>query len=542
MSRIRWRALATAVAAVGLLLPGVPAAPASAATHTVSGQITGIVTPGDPPIEVHFAGVWLFIPGTYDSPGFTDTDSHGRFSIPNVPAGEYTLRVSYPTWPNPQDIHGFGTQWYGDTPFVSEADHLSVNGDVVVNMTLDRGGSIGGTISGGGQGIADGFVWAYIVNPINGDRELMTGAETDYLGRYVLKNLAAGDYILEFFQTSSSPGYGDQYWQGAYSFDDATLVAVTVGDTKIDYDADLSPWTVTSHRLAGPDRFATAATVSAATFEPGVDVVFLTNGMNYPDALAAGPAAAKLGGPVLLTRPDELPTVVANELTRLAPDTVVIAGGITTVSEAVEQQVEDLGFDVVRLAGGDRFATSRLIADYAFDSSTEIFVATGLGFADALSAGAAAAYYGAPILLVNGADASIGAEAEELITGLGVNDVWVVGGANSVSIAIEDSLRVLASGFAQRLSGPDRYATSAEVLKNIFIESSSMYVAVGTNFPDALAGAAAAATTDSALVITPPGCFYSSARTQFTRLRVSELVLLGGTSTLSDDVLWNTCD
>ena len=44
-------------------------------------------------------------------------------------------------------------------------------------------------------------------------------------------------------------------------------------------------------RLAGPDRYGTAAAVSQATFAPNVPVVYIATGQNYPDALAGGPAA-----------------------------------------------------------------------------------------------------------------------------------------------------------------------------------------------------------------------------------------------------------
>src|SRR5690606_18161461 len=63
----------------------------------------------------------------------------------------------------------------------------------------------------------------------------------------------------------------------------------------------------TTFRIGGADRFATAAQISSGFFEPGVPVVYVTSGMNFPDALAGGPAAASGGGPVLLVRPGSIP-------------------------------------------------------------------------------------------------------------------------------------------------------------------------------------------------------------------------------------------
>ncbi|MBA3740282.1 MAG: cell wall-binding repeat-containing protein, partial [Chloroflexi bacterium] len=53
-------------------------------------------------------------------------------------------------------------------------------------------------------------------------------------------------------------------------------------------------------RIAGADRYATAAAVSAAYFPAGVPVAYVATGATFPDALTAGAAAAALGGPVLL--------------------------------------------------------------------------------------------------------------------------------------------------------------------------------------------------------------------------------------------------
>src|SRR5680860_516169 len=74
-----------------------------------------------------------------------------------------------------------------------------------------------------------------------------------------------------------------------------------------------------AQRLAGSNRYATAAAVSAATFAEGVDVAFIATGENFPDALAGGPLAGSRGAPVLLTGRDALPAETAAELDRLEP-------------------------------------------------------------------------------------------------------------------------------------------------------------------------------------------------------------------------------
>jgi len=154
-------------------------------------------------------------------------------------------------------------------------------------------------------------------------------------------------------------------------------------------------------RAAGSDRFATSATLSAATFPAGeADTVFVATGFNFPDALAAGSAAANLGSPVLITRPDTLPSVIAAELRRLAPDRVVIVGGTVVVSSAVGSAIRSIVPTVERSSGPDRFATAVQVAATFLPEATSIVVATGLAFPDALAAVPLAGLLGAPILLI----------------------------------------------------------------------------------------------------------------------------------------------
>jgi 5-hydroxyisourate hydrolase-like protein (transthyretin family) len=96
-------------------------------------------------------------------------------------------------------------------------------------------------------------------------------------------------------------------------------------------------------RAGGADRFDTSAKISAATFEPGVPVVYLANGLAFPDALSGAAAAGNLGGPVLLTLTGEIPASIRAELDRLNPGRIVILGGTgavnNTVADAVQQYI-----------------------------------------------------------------------------------------------------------------------------------------------------------------------------------------------------------
>jgi putative cell wall-binding protein len=89
-------------------------------------------------------------------------------------------------------------------------------------------------------------------------------------------------------------------------------------------------------RISGADRYSTSVEVSKADFAANTGTVFLATGVNFPDALAAGPAAAKKGGPVLLVQSNCVPQGTKDELTRLNPTQIIIVGGTSAVGTGVE--------------------------------------------------------------------------------------------------------------------------------------------------------------------------------------------------------------
>ncbi len=152
-------------------------------------------------------------------------------------------------------------------------------------------------------------------------------------------------------------------------------------------------------RIGGDDRYAVAAGVSAQWSSPGVPAVFVASGEKFPDALAGGPAAAKVGGPLLLVRADSVPSVTGAELRRLAPRRIYVLGGEPTITA---KTLAALGryssAPVVRLAGRDRFEVARTVAA-RFWTTSDLFVASGEVFPDGLTGGAAAGAAGLPVLL-----------------------------------------------------------------------------------------------------------------------------------------------
>ncbi len=296
------------------------------------------------------------------------------------------------------------------------------------------------------------------------------------------------------------------------------------------------PAGVTVERIQGADRFETAVKISIARGTDSADVVYVANGMNFPDALSAAPAATLQDAPLLLVSPNAIPAVVATELTRLHPRLIVVVGGEAAVSADVFDQLSAFATEVRRDGGADRFATSRAITSAAFISTTTAYVATGLGFADALAASAAAGSRAAPVILVNGQATALDTATADLLTTLGVTQVIVAGGPVAVSDGLVASIDALPTVTATRVGGKDRFAVASALNRDAFATSPTVYVASGYNFPDALAGAALAGSKGSALYLSPPSCIFRQTAQDMIDLGTTKVVLLGGTSAIGQSV------
>ena len=288
-------------------------------------------------------------------------------------------------------------------------------------------------------------------------------------------------------------------------------------------------------RYAGTNRYATAADASKATFDPGVAHVLLATGRAFPDALAAGAVAGPLGAPVLLVEPTRLPQSTRDELVRLDPGAVTVLGGTTAVSDAVLDEVRaTVAAPVDRIAGPSRHATAAAVSAAFVDRPVEVaYVATGATFADALAGGPAAAEDGGPLLLVS--RAAVPAETRDELARLQPARIVVLGGTAAVSDAVVTELEALTDGDVIRRAGPDRYATAAAVVAGSFPGAVvDVVLGTGADFPDALAGGAVAAHLGGPLLITDPACVPDAVRREIDRLDPTRLVVLGGTSAVSE--------
>lgn len=195
-------------------------------------------------------------------------------------------------------------------------------------------------------------------------------------------------------------------------------------------------------RIAGASRWDTAAQLArlVASRNNWDGTLILVEGNNaspargWPDALAASSAAARSQTPILLTNAHSLPAETAAALRDLNVRRLLVIGGEGAVSAAVMDAAgAAAGVAASRWSGDSRFATSMEVDRQSGFEATAILLATGLGWADALSAGPLAAHMNGTLLLVHGTDpSSAGTTAGWVAERHPDSPVTIVGGAGAV--------------------------------------------------------------------------------------------------------------
>lgn len=222
----------------------------------------------------------------------------------------------------------------------------------------------------------------------------------------------------------------------------AAFEAIIVGGTDAvpeSVDADLEERGISVRRLAGADRFATAAAV-ASEVGGGSGTAVVASGRAFPDALSAVPMAVAEGAPLLLVEPRAVPAATVKALNDLGIDRTILAGGTAAVSDEVAADLPDPR----RIAGSDRYETSVALAEAVLDSDRDVrqvAIADGRNFPDALAAGPVMAIGfggasgGGPVLLVDGADADNSPASLSLLRAERdrIESAVVVGGPSAVS-------------------------------------------------------------------------------------------------------------
>lgn len=271
-------------------------------------------------------------------------------------------------------------------------------------------------------------------------------------------------------------------------------------------------------RLAGGDRYATAARIATGEWGHGVDRVVVATGREFPDALTAG-AALRGGGPVLLVEPDAVPASTRETLSFLAPGEVVVAGGTSAVSSAVLDELSGYA-PTRRVAGDDRVATAAALADDAFGDAHTAVIVDGWDADAALDASAYAARQGAPALLAR--DGEVPQATRDALASLGVVRVVLHGSFD----------REVRTGLVDEFE--EVVVRDDDVPPGLAGEA---LLARDDDHADALAGTALVAARDAALVRVDRDGLTDAQEDALATVAPQRLTALGGPAALPDRVL-----
>ncbi|HHY26985.1 MAG TPA: cell wall-binding protein [Desulfitobacterium dehalogenans] len=252
---------------------------------------------------------------------------------------------------------------------------------------------------------------------------------------------------------------------------------------------------INATRLGGANRYETSVQISKEGWPTGSTYAVLATGNNYPDALSAAPLAQKYNAPILLTD-KTLPQVTLNEITRLKPAQIFICGGTGAISKAIENQLNTMGIITKRLEGKDRYETSVSIAKELGTTSGELVLVNGYEWSDALSVSPIAAKKGIPILLT---DKSVFPDSiKTFVNSNSFYKTYVLGGTDLISNQVKDQLPG-----SERIGGNNLYERNINILKAFEsdLDLSTICIATGSAFPDALSGSALAANLSTAIVL-----------------------------------------
>jgi putative cell wall-binding protein len=238
---------------------------------------------------------------------------------------------------------------------------------------------------------------------------------------------------------------------------------------------------------------------------------------------------------VLLVQRDRIPAAVASELSRLKPKRIVILGGTGVVSAGVAAALDRYTTgSLTRLAGADRYATAVAISKASFQPGADtVFIATGASYPDALAGAAVAGALRAPLLLVP--PKSLPSTVRLELARLAPDEIVILGGPGAVSDGVAAALG--GYGIVFRIAGSDRYATAALLSRSAYpTGAQTAYVATGSTFPDALAGAAVAGRAGAPILLVERDTVPSTVATELDRLEPSQILVLGGPAAISEPV------
>lgn len=237
-------------------------------------------------------------------------------------------------------------------------------------------------------------------------------------------------------------------------------------------------------KIYGKNRTDTSIALSRALYKSSSDVIIVSSKSNQ-DGINASTLSQSLGAPVFIVNNDDDMRRVESEIERLGAKNVTIVGGENSISKSKEGILSKEGRNISRLSGENRYETANKILQASLKSSGSdtVILINENKVSDYMSAQVISQKTGFPIAISK--KSSIDKSIFDTIKKSGVQNMIVVGGENSISNTAISDLGIN----TYRISGKDRYDTSAKVLKSFGVNSENVVLTNGSYFPDAILAA-----------------------------------------------------
>lgn len=230
---------------------------------------------------------------------------------------------------------------------------------------------------------------------------------------------------------------------------------------------------------------------------------------------------------------------IFHKVAALVLATAVVVTGAAFSSQGMLQVQAAEAKTVYRISGNSRYTTSLAVAEQTrkemgIDQFDAVILATGAGFADALSGSYLSYVKQAPILLIDDSCANdVRSYVRRYLKENGT--VYVLGGETAVpgylvKFQHKENGQTVQEFQVKRLSGADRYETNLKILAEAGGSGEGVLIATGAGYADSLS--AAAAKKPIMLV----GDALTSAQKNYLNGVRGNCYVLGGTAAVSKDV------
>ena len=312
-------------------------------------------------------------------------------------------------------------------------------------------------------------------------------------------------------------------------------------------NANFAKASSTTIRLSGQSRYETAKAIAEYYQQGKVKNVIFSTGNGFADALSASVLAHEKEAPILLVNTSVSKSNDAFDYVTRHLDstgTVYIIGGTGVISKEFETKLSALGFNnIVRIAGNDRYETSYKLAN-SFNSASTVVIASGESYPDALSISSFAANKGWPILLTT--KTKLPEIMKSFLLDKKPSNVYIIGGTGVISDDVKSQIsEIVPQTSIQRLAGEDRFVTNTIIAQTFKPNPTTVYIASGYGFADALAGSSLAAKDGNPIIFINPTSTIlpKSVESYFKSLNTnkvdSNIIAFGGNDVVSDTIIKN---